>query len=117
MFVDELTIKLMAGPGGDGCTSFRREKYVPMGGPDGGNGGRGASIIFKVDKSLKTLIDLSYRKIIKADKGENGKGSNKYGKNAEDIIINVPAGTTVYNAETDEIIADLTEEDESVSAL
>ena len=114
MFVDELTIKLMAGPGGDGCTSFRREKYVPMGGPDGGNGGRGASIIFKVDKSLKTLIDLSYRKIIKADKGENGKGSNKYGKNAEDIIINVPAGTTVYNAETNEIIADLTEEDESV---
>ena len=114
MFVDELTIKLMAGPGGDGCTSFRREKYVPMGGPDGGNGGRGASIIFKVDKSLKTLIDLSYRKIIRAEKGENGKGSNKYGKNAEDIIINVPAGTTIYNAETNEVIVDLTADDESV---
>ena len=114
MFVDELTIKLMAGPGGDGCTSFRREKYVPMGGPDGGNGGRGASIVFRVDKSLKTLIDLSYRKIIKAQKGENGKGSNKYGKNAEDIIIKVPAGTTVYNAETSEVIADLTEDDEEV---
>ena len=95
MFVDELNIKLMAGPGGDGCTSFRREKFVPMGGPDGGNGGRGASIIFKVDKSLKTLVDLSYKKIIKAPKGENGKGSNKYGKNAEDIIINVPEGTTI----------------------
>lgn len=107
MFVDELNIKLMAGPGGDGCTSFRREKFVPMGGPDGGNGGRGASIIFKVDKSLKTLVDLSYKKIIKAPKGENGKGSNKYGKNAEDIIINVPEGTTIINKATNEIMADL----------
>lgn len=107
MFVDELNIKLMAGPGGDGCTSFRREKFVPMGGPDGGNGGRGASIIFKVDKSLKTLVDLSYKKIIKAPKGENGKGSNKYGKNAEDIIINVPEGTTIINKATNEVIADL----------
>ena len=107
MFVDELTIKLIAGSGGDGCTSFRREKFVPMGGPDGGNGGKGASIIFKVDKNLKTLIDLSYKKIIKADKGENGKGSNKYGKNAQDIIIKVPAGTTIYDANTNEVIADL----------
>lgn len=107
MFVDELNIKLMAGPGGDGCTSFRREKFVPMGGPDGGNGGRGASIIFKVDKSLKTLVDLSYKKIIKATKGENGKGSNKYGKNAEDIIINVPEGTTIINKATNEVMADL----------
>lgn len=107
MFVDELNIKLMAGSGGDGCTSFRREKFVPMGGPDGGNGGRGASIIFKVDKSLKTLVDLSYKKIIKAPKGENGKGSNKYGKNAEDIIINVPEGTTIINKTTNEVMADL----------
>lgn len=107
MFVDELTIKLLAGSGGDGCTSFRREKFVPMGGPDGGNGGKGASIIFVVDKNLKTLVDLSYRKIIKAPKGENGKGSNKYGKNAEDIIIAVPEGTTVINTETNEVMADL----------
>ena len=107
MFVDELNIKLMAGPGGDGCTSFRREKFVPMGGPDGGNGGRGASIIFKVDKSLKTLVDLSYKKIIKAPKGENGKGSNKYGKNAENIIIGVPEGTTVINKATKEVMVDL----------
>ena len=112
MFVDELTIKLIAGSGGDGCTSFRREKFVPMGGPDGGNGGKGASIIFKVDKSLKTLIDLSYKKIIKADKGENGKGSNKYGKNAQDIIIKVPAGTTIYDAFTNDVIADLINDDE-----
>ena len=112
MFVDELTIKLIAGSGGDGCTSFRREKFVPMGGPDGGNGGKGASIIFKVDKNLKTLIDLSYKKIIKADKGENWKGSNKYGKNAQDIIIKVPAGTTIYDAFTNEVIADLINDDE-----
>ena len=112
MFVDELTIKLIAGSGGDGCTSFRREKFVPMGGPDGGNGGKGASIIFKVDKGLKTLIDLSYKKIIKADKGENGKGSNKYGKNAQDIIIKIPAGTTIYDANTNEVIADLINDDE-----
>ena len=112
MFVDELDIKLIAGSGGDGSTSFRREKYVPMGGPDGGNGGRGANIIFKVDKNLKTLIDLSYKKIIKADKGENGKGSNKYGKNAQDIIIKVPAGTTIYDAYTNEVIADLINDDE-----
>lgn len=117
MFVDELSIKLMAGPGGDGCTSFRREKFVPMGGPDGGNGGRGASIIFKVDKNLKTLVDLSYRKIIKAPKGENGKGSNKYGKNAEDIIITVPEGTTVINTNTNEVMADLiTDGEEFVAA-
>lgn len=117
MFVDELNIKLMAGPGGDGCTSFRREKFVPMGGPDGGNGGRGASIIFKVDKNLKTLVDLSYRKIIKAPKGENGKGSNKYGKNAEDIIIMVPEGTTVINTNTNEVMADLiTDGEEFVAA-
>ncbi len=114
MFVDELDIKLIAGSGGDGCTSFRREKYVPMGGPDGGNGGRGANIIFKVDKNLKTLIDLSYKKIIKADKGENGKGSNKYGKNAEDVIIKVPAGTTITYKETNELIADLTSDEEEV---
>ena len=112
MFVDEITIKLQAGNGGDGCTSFRREKYVPMGGPDGGNGGRGSSIILHVDKSLRTLIDLRYQKTIKGKKGENGKGSNKYGANAEDIIINVPAGTTVYDNDTNEVLADLTNYDE-----
>lgn len=114
MFVDEITIKLIAGKGGDGCTSFRREKFVPMGGPDGGNGGRGASIIFKVDKNLKTLVDLSYQKIIKAEKGENGKGSNKYGKNAEDVIIRVPEGTTIYESDTDLVIADLIEDGEEI---
>lgn len=112
MFVDELTIKLMAGNGGDGCTSFRREKYIPMGGPDGGNGGRGASIIFQADKNLTTLIDLSYQKIIKAKKGENGKGSNKYGANSDDVVIAVPMGTTIYDAESNLVIADLIHDNE-----
>ena len=107
MFVDELTIKVEAGKGGDGCTSFRREWCVPMGGPDGGNGGRGASIIFQVDKGLKTLIDLRYMKIIKGKKGENGKGSNRNGANAEDIIIKVPEGTVVTDSKTNQVIADL----------
>jgi len=114
MFVDELTIKVIAGKGGDGCTSFRREKCEPMGGPNGGNGGKGASIIFKVDKGLKTLIDLRYMKIIKGNKGENGKGSNRNGANAEDIIIKVPEGTTVVDADTNLIIADLVGENTEV---
>lgn len=114
MFVDELTVKVIAGKGGDGCTSFRREKYVPMGGPDGGNGGKGASIIFKVDNGLKTLIDLRYQKIIKGDKGTNGKGSNRNGANADDVIIKVPAGTTVIDMDTNLVIADLTKEGEEV---
>lgn len=112
MFVDELTVKLIAGKGGDGCTSFRREKYVPMGGPDGGSGGRGANIIFKVDKGLKTLVDLRYQKIIKGDKGVNGKGSNRNGANAQDVIIKVPAGTTVIDMDTNLVIADLIKDGE-----
>ncbi len=107
MFVDEVTVKLIAGKGGDGCTAFRREKYIEMGGPNGGNGGKGASIIFETDKSLKTLIDLKVQKTIKAPKGVNGKGSNQNGANAEDIIIKVPEGTVVTNLETNEIICDL----------
>ena len=114
MFVDELTIKVIAGKGGDGCTSFRREKSVPMGGPDGGNGGKGASIIFRVDKGLKTLIDLRYMKIIKGKKGENGQGSNRNGANAEDIIIKVPEGTTVMDEATNQVIADLVGENTEV---
>lgn len=107
MFVDEVTVKLIAGKGGDGCTSFRREKFVEMGGPNGGNGGKGADIIFTTDKSLKTLIDLKVQKIIKADKGVNGKGRDQNGANAEDVIIKVPEGTVVTNLETNEVICDL----------
>ena len=114
MFVDELTIKVEAGKGGDGCTSFRREWCVPMGGPDGGNGGKGASIIFQVDKGLKTLIDLRYMKIIKGKKGENGKGSNRNGASSEDVIVKVPEGTTVIDLNTNLVIADLVGENNEV---
>lgn len=107
MFVDETTIKLIAGKGGDGCTSFRREKYVPMGGPDGGNGGKGGDIIFQVDKGLKTLVDLRFKKQVKANKGVNGKGSTRNGANAQDVILKVPEGTTIYDADTNLVLADL----------
>ncbi len=107
MFIDEVTIKVIAGKGGDGCTSFRREWCIPLGGPDGGNGGKGADIIFEIDKGLKTLIDLRYAKILKGNKGENGKGSNRTGEKAEDIIVKVPEGTTVIDADTGLVIADL----------
>lgn len=112
MFVDEVVVKLIAGKGGDGCTSFRREKFIAMGGPNGGNGGRGANIIFKVDKSLKTLIDLKMKKIIKGDKGVNGKGSDQNGTNAEDIIIKVPEGTVVTEKNTGKLICDLIKDNE-----
>ena len=107
MFIDETLIKVFAGSGGDGCTAFRREKYIEMGGPFGGNGGRGSDIIFKVDTGLHTLIDLRYMKTIKGKKGEHGSGKNMDGKNAEDVIIKVPQGTVVIDADTNLIIADL----------
>jgi len=114
MFVDEISLKIIAGRGGDGCTSFRREKFIEMGGPNGGNGGRGANIIFKTDSGLRTLIDLKMMKHIKGDKGVNGKGSDRNGANAEDVIIKVPLGTTITDNETGLIIADLTCEGEEV---
>ena len=114
MFVDEVVLKVKAGDGGNGCTSFRREKYVPMGGPNGGNGGKGSSIIFKVDKGLHTLLDLKYQKEIKGKKGENGKGSNKFGANAEDIYVKVPLGTVIKDTDTGLILADLTKENDEV---
>ena len=112
MFVDEVEIKVEAGNGGDGCTAFRREKYVPMGGPFGGNGGHGSDIIFKVDEGLHTLLDLRYQKLIKGKKGENGRGKNQHGKGAEPIIIKVPQGTVVTDLETGLIIADLSKKDQ-----
>lgn len=112
MFQDEVIIKVTAGKGGDGCTSFRREKFVEMGGPNGGNGGRGASIIFKTDPGLRTLIDLHMMKHIKGEKGQNGKGSNRNGANTDDIYVNIPMGTTIYDNDTNTVLADLTKENE-----
>ncbi len=114
MFIDETLIKVIAGNGGDGCIAFRREKFVPMGGPFGGSGGRGSNIIFKVDTGLHTLIDLRYMKTIKGSKGENGSGKNMDGKNATDVIIKVPQGTVVTDYDTNLIIADLKNVDDEV---
>lgn len=116
MFVDEVSLELYAGSGGDGCMAFRREKYVEMGGPFGGNGGKGANIIFAVDEGLNTLLDLKYKRIIKGDKGQNGEGKGKQGSNASDVIIRVPLGTVITDFETGLVIADLTKKDDSVIA-
>ena len=113
MFVDEVVLSVIAGSGGDGCTAFRREKYVEMGGPFGGNGGKGSDIIFKVDEGLHTLLDLRYQKQIKGSKGENGKGKNQHGKNSPDVIVKVPLGTVVTDMDTGLIVCDLKKKDDS----
>lgn len=110
MFIDEVNIKVVAGKGGDGCSSFLREKFMPLGGPDGGNGGKGGSIIFKADKGLRTLIDLRYNKLLKADHGEMGRGRHQTGESAEDKIVIVPIGTTIKDTDTNLIICDLVED-------
>lgn len=115
-FIDTASIKLKAGSGGDGCISFRREKYVPKGGPNGGNGGNGASIYFIGDKSRHTLMDFRYKSVYKAPNGEKGKGSDMHGKAGEDLILPVPLGTIIKNAETGDIIADITHDGEKVLA-
>ena len=118
MFIDEVYIDVIAGHGGNGCMAFRREKYIEMGGPYGGNGGKGADIIFKADEGLNTLIDLKYKKLIKGDRGENGLGKGQMGKSADDMIVRVPVGTIVTDTANNEIIADLTENgEEAIVAL
>lgn len=114
MFIDEAIIKVIAGNGGDGCTAFRREKYIEMGGPYGGNGGHGANIIFKVDTGLHTLVDLRYMKLIRGEKGGNGLGKNQNGKSAEDVIIKVPQGTVITDMDTNLIVADMKNIDDSI---
>ena len=116
MFIDEVIIELNAGRGGNGCMAFRREKYVEMGGPFGGNGGHGGNIIFEVDEGLNTLIDLRYKKIYKADSGEHGEGKGCNGKNAEDLIIKVPLGTVITDTDTNLIIGDLVKKGDRVIA-
>ena len=112
MFIDYIEIKVKAGKGGNGCTSFRREKYVPKGGPNGGNGGDGGDVIIKVDPHMSTLLDFRYIKHYKAGNGEDGKGALKHGKRGEDLWIKVPPGTIVKNIEAKKTLVDLTREDQ-----
>lgn len=107
MFIDKARIFIKAGDGGDGCVSFRREKYIPDGGPDGGDGGRGGSVRFYVDPGLRTLMDYSYRKHFKAQPGEQGRSNNQTGKGGEDIRIPVPLGTVVYDEQTGTVMANM----------
>ena len=114
MFVDLAKIKVSSGKGGDGIVAFRREKFVPMGGPAGGDGGKGASVIFIGDEGLSTLVDLKYNKILKAPDGENGKPKKMDGANGKDLVYKVPVGTTIYNDETDKVIGDITEHNQQI---
>ena len=113
-FFDEARIEVIAGKGGDGSASFRREKFVPKGGPDGGDGGRGGSIWAVADGNINTLIDYRYTRIFRAKPGENGRGSDCYGKGADDIVLRMPVGTVIKDAETGEIVADLSKDGERV---
>lgn len=113
-FVDEVTIDVIAGKGGDGCLSFRREKFIPKGGPDGGDGGDGGSVYLKADRHVNTLVDFRYRREHKAGKGQPGMGRLRRGKSGDDLIISVPPGTVVYDADTDELIGDLIEEGQTL---
>ncbi|MHB8171709.1 MAG: GTPase ObgE [Thermincolia bacterium] len=114
MFLDKAKIYIKGGDGGNGMVAFRREKYVPEGGPAGGDGGRGADVIFVVDQGLRTLVDFRYQRHYKADRGEHGGSKNMHGRGAEDMRIRVPLGTVVRDAETGELLADLVEADQVV---
>lgn len=114
MFIDRVKLKIAAGKGGDGIVSFRREKYVPLGGPDGGDGGNGGNIVFQVDEGKSTLLDLRYNKKIVAENGKNGKPKKMHGANGKDFIVRVPLGTIVYDDKTNAMIADLTHKDQEV---
>ena len=110
MFLDTAKISVKAGRGGDGMVAFRREKYVPNGGPWGGDGGKGGSVIFKVDEGLRTLMDFRYNRKFKAKNGEKGMTKGMHGRGAEDLIVSIPPGTTVRDAETGKVITDMVED-------
>jgi GTP-binding protein len=114
MFVDRVLVKVEAGTGGSGQTSFRREKFAPMGGPDGGDGGRGGDVIVRGDRNLTTLLDYTYRDAWKAERGQHGEGSNRTGRSGEDIVLPVPPGTVVRDAETQEFLGEVMEDGHTI---
>ncbi|WP_028357174.1 GTPase ObgE [Brackiella oedipodis] len=114
-FVDEAKIEVIAGKGGNGSASFRREKFIPKGGPDGGDGGRGGSIYAVADRNINTLIDFRYARLHRARNGENGRGSDQYGAGADDIILRMPVGTMVYDEESGELLCDLKHHGEQIT--
>lgn len=113
-YIDEAIIHVIAGKGGNGVAAFRREKYIPKGGPSGGDGGRGGSIYAVADRNINTLVDYRFARIHRAKNGENGQGSDRYGKSAEDIILRMPVGTVITNEATGEPVADLAQHDQKV---
>jgi GTP-binding protein len=117
MFIDRAKIFVIAGNGGHGVVSFRREKYVPKGGPDGGDGGKGGDVIIQTDSNLHTLLDFRYRTRFKAESGKHGQGANKTGRSGQDLIIRVPKGTLIKNKETEEILADLVDDNQQVAIV
>ncbi len=106
-FIDEVTIEVRAGDGGNGCVSFRREKYIPFGGPDGGDGGDGGSVLLEADSGMNTLVDFRHSRKFLAERGANGAGRNRTGKSGDDLVVKVPVGTIVHEDETGELIGDL----------
>ncbi|MEN9818145.1 MAG: GTP-binding protein [Gemmatimonadota bacterium] len=114
MFVDRVMVKVEAGTGGSGQVSFRREKYVPMGGPDGGDGGRGGDVIVRADRNLTTLLDYTYRDAWKAERGQHGEGSNRTGRSGADVVLPVPRGTVVRDANSRELLGEVLEDGDSV---
>lgn len=117
MFTDYAKIYVSSGKGGNGAVSFRREKYIAAGGPDGGDGGKGGDVYFEVNQDSNTLIDFRYKKKFKAQNGENGEGARKSGKSGEDLYIKVPIGTVVKDAKTEEILADMSEKGQKTLVL
>ncbi|MGH7966359.1 MAG: GTPase ObgE [Candidatus Binatia bacterium] len=116
-FIDEIHVQVKAGDGGRGCVSFLREKYRPHGGPNGGDGGNGGSVILRVDPQLNTLLDLAHQKHLRAERGEHGRGKDQHGKNGKDLIVRVPPGTLVRDAESGELLADLSTPDAEVTIV
>jgi GTPase len=114
MFIDRAVIRVEAGTGGSGCTSFRREHRVPMGGPDGGDGGRGGDVIVRADSNLATLLDYTYRDRWEAERGEHGKGSNKTGRSGEDVVLPVPPGTVVRDLDSRELLGEVLEQGDQI---